>query len=908
MAAFTETESRPSVFPRRLSSEQSFGRSGGLLASLPLLDDLRRAAGVSIPGNVRRKGNVDVVLFDEEAAHDELAICHLPYLMKFSHDGATFNNVGSYEGGAAVALAAQHLNVGDGSIVPEVEGLDERCNVRFTLEMHDTKGSEAVAVDRVINITDPPSARDPNGAREAQPCALIGAYRSAVTMPTSTISGLRDYPQISATASSSALDDKSLYPLFARTNPSDDATAIAMIGYLSQVLDVRHLGVIYVKDSYGIAFAQGLRRAADEGGVKIASRAVPLRCTEDTMIRTVEDLKMTGYRYFFAAILPSANYDMLMEAAYRVGIAGTGQHVWYFSDTVGTQPLRQFPAGSPLHLAYHGSGMIYAAGGLAGDLTGMPVFDAFTTAMMELKNDDDLAYLGTKWPTYDDMTAEQSAAFHASVVDGDDFLRNGGVSGPFLYDAAIALGLSACNATAAAASGEYFGGGAHFGALLGVDFHGASGGVILDPETGTRVPESARFLLTNYVADSPTKNDTVRVREVKCAVWDSGEWAEREPFVFNDGTTVVPLDLPRVNLVENHINAGLRGTGLAMCAIILLLALGLGGWTHRNSKCRVVRAAQPVFLELICAGAFIMGAAIIPLSFDGSNATVQGLNVACCFSPWPLSIGMSVMFSSLFTKTHRTNRIFKNPRFKKIIVKAADVIKPMVALLGANVLVLSIWTAVDPLRWKIKVVSRDNFGRELETNGSCESGTSWPYLGTLAAINVGSLAFALYEAYHARNISTEFAESDYIFRVMVCILMVCFIGIPIILVTDENIDANFFLSCSFIFITCCAVLLLIFVPKLKSHYKKNDGGPQSNSTRFGNLGTRGSANCEEFGIAFVHHPSEQKRLLGEKDRKIRMLQQELAMCRRVPDAVKSGQECSTQETYHVDEDKFEADS
>lgn len=36
-------------------------------------------------------------------------------------------------------LAMIHLNTGDGSVIPDVVGLNERCSLRFTKELSDTE-------------------------------------------------------------------------------------------------------------------------------------------------------------------------------------------------------------------------------------------------------------------------------------------------------------------------------------------------------------------------------------------------------------------------------------------------------------------------------------------------------------------------------------------------------------------------------------------------------------------------------------------------------------------------------------------------------------------------------------------------------------------------------------------------
>ena len=115
---YIHTESLPATGVVLPSMSQA---GEGVLTSLPEIDELRAANLDSIS----RRGNVDVMLMDDSTAStEELALCHLPFIFPFS-DGtrAPWNALGTYEGAFGIALAAQHLNTGDGSIVPEVAGL-----------------------------------------------------------------------------------------------------------------------------------------------------------------------------------------------------------------------------------------------------------------------------------------------------------------------------------------------------------------------------------------------------------------------------------------------------------------------------------------------------------------------------------------------------------------------------------------------------------------------------------------------------------------------------------------------------------------------------------------------------------------------------------------------------------------
>ncbi len=82
-------------------------------------------------------------------------LCHLPYVFPFTdQSGSAFYALNTHEGLAAIALAAQHLNTGDRSIVPEVADLaNDTCGMKFNVAAYDTEFAESIAVDQIIQIT-----------------------------------------------------------------------------------------------------------------------------------------------------------------------------------------------------------------------------------------------------------------------------------------------------------------------------------------------------------------------------------------------------------------------------------------------------------------------------------------------------------------------------------------------------------------------------------------------------------------------------------------------------------------------------------------------------------------------------------------------------------------------------------
>ena len=102
---------------------------------------------------VTRVGSIDVVELPDGTS---IPYCHLAMVMPFSRvyddTGREAVDLGVFQGQASVMLAIEHLNTGNGTLVPELEGLDQRCPIKFTAEIFDSAYSQTDAVDTVINL------------------------------------------------------------------------------------------------------------------------------------------------------------------------------------------------------------------------------------------------------------------------------------------------------------------------------------------------------------------------------------------------------------------------------------------------------------------------------------------------------------------------------------------------------------------------------------------------------------------------------------------------------------------------------------------------------------------------------------------------------------------------------------
>jgi hypothetical protein len=505
-----------------------------ILSSLRYYDAIRLAS----VGNVTRldESNVDVFSTPEDSA--ETALCHLSGLFPFT--GFTIGDYTpwqpAFEDTAAVALAAHHLNVGDGSIVPEVDGLNERCRVRFTTEFANTEFQGTNTMNHVVEQIDREA-----GSESQRPCAFLGAYGSAVSVPMSIVTSLFGYPQVSGASTSSDLDNANDHPLFARTIPSDSENAMPIIIYFREILQVTHLAVIFVNDSYGNAYLRGLYDAAKVYAPDMTIEPIMLSEGEGSVEDAIEKFKNSEYRFVFC--LAFSVHDDLMTEAYNHGVAGNGKHNWFFGDSfLGNLADRSFEKDSPLHLAYQGVGLFQVVGGI----DGMPVYDKFTAAMSALRNSEDLQYLGSLFPTHNHPDYGTKPPF----IDDEDFLVAPlkGSYGPFLYEATIALGLAACNAIS---DNSTLTGQAHYDALVSESFTSMSGNVLFDTATGTRDAASATYRVVNFLAEPAEGSVSVQFKPFNTDLYQEANWDQLLDFVFNDGTSNLPPDLPPLATEED---------------------------------------------------------------------------------------------------------------------------------------------------------------------------------------------------------------------------------------------------------------------------------------------------------------------------------------------------------------------
>ena len=304
---------------------------------------------------------------------------------------------------------------------------------------------------------------------------------------------------------------------------------------------------------------------------------------------------------------------------------------------------------------------------------------------------------------------------------------------------------------------------------------------------------------------------------------------------------VIPLKLPDLQVDENHLGK-LKYIGFGLFGTVTITGIGLCTWTYLNQNIRVVKVAQPIFLYMVAFGCILLSSAMIPWSLEDFN--VEGDYRICMAKPWLLCLGFNVIFGALTAKTWRVNYLVqqytvnatRGYRKRKAIMTIHEVLRPFILLLVSNVIVLVFWTVNNPLRYvRVDSIGTDAWNRVIATYGQCRYGgddrsMSFPYWILLGLLNVGTLFFANYQAYRARNITSDYSESTYIGIAMASLLQAALIGSPVMVLVQDSPLAFYLTSCFVYFIVSFGILCLIFIPKVENARRVNQRKDATNES------------------------------------------------------------------------------
>ncbi|KAL7552918.1 hypothetical protein ACHAWF_016171 [Thalassiosira exigua] len=632
-------------------------------------------------------------------------------------------------------------------------------------------------------------------------CAVAGNIQNLAARTASTLAAASDVPYFSHGADTTKISRPPLYPLSGKTVADEYARGEAVISYFDSI----------GRDKVALAYSH-----TNEDVLKVTSKAardlgVELRyfpvsppwdgTKSNTPYDAMKRIKESGFKTVILALPRLHQWEHVAREAERWGV-NTDEYVWFVwevaSDMQKIASTRTQP-GSDLDKILRGMGSVR-------------VLDGYDWQQGN-------KFL-TRWKGKDNAFVEKLNYINPIEpgkpgyfkAESDYFKKYKPMQySSFMYDTVIALGMGACRTQkiqreikAVAEVNDVSGGNRglfdnfdyqqasedwgvevegdgttrrlmyvkkpgpnlQFNETVQVTFDGASGFVKMhDEKVFARDHNTIGWGVYNIrpIDDMPPSatdpKKTTGYEYVITSTRIPGQaWAEVPgvSFIYTDGTSTQPTPVREV-FENNYLTGSVRTTGLALYGIAAFICISLATWTFARRRSTIIRAAQPEFMYLLCFGSLASLTAIVTLSFDESYGTsVRSLSAMCTATPWLFFTGYIIIYMALFSKLRRINSVLS---FRRRQVKAHHVILPAAVLTLLALIILALWTALDPWVWVRETVD-DATG---ETFGRCTSNNATAYIVPLAVLMIVATLLAAMMAYKTKDISSAYSEATPIF-------------------------------------------------------------------------------------------------------------------------------------------------
>ena len=267
--------------------------------------------------------------------------------------------------------------------------------------------------------------------------------------------------------------------------------------------------------------------------------------------------------------------------------------------------------------------------------------------------------------------------------------------------------------------------------------------------------------------------------------------------------------IPDTLILIGYIMVGINFMATFICFVWL--------WVFRYSP--QVQASQPFFLCLVLVGCLISTSTILALSRENTDGE-DDVNTACMLIPWTYSVGFSITFGTLFAKIRRVYILFTaSVDMRRVRISVVETISIIGGVLLLDVAVLTAWTIVDPLTWSRTILTTDQYGDPLSSEGHCTS-DHWPvFAGIIACLHLGLLGFASVLCWMSRSIPTKFSEGKYVSIAMISNLQIFIVGLPILMILGADPKSSFFVRSVIIWMNDLVIVVMIFGNLMYSYWK-----------------------------------------------------------------------------------------
>ncbi|XP_020897182.1 gamma-aminobutyric acid type B receptor subunit 1 isoform X3 [Exaiptasia diaphana] len=256
---------------------------------------------------------------------------------------------------------------------------------------------------------------------------------------------------------------------------------------------------------------------------------------------------------------------------------------------------------------------------------------------------------------------------------------------------------------------------------------------------------------------------------------------------------------------------------IVVSSLCIIVALFFLWFNTKHRQIRFIKMSSPNLNNVIILGCIVNYISVVTFGLDGGLVNT-GYDVICASRAWVLSLGFSLAYGAMFSKTWRVHTIFTNRKLKGKIVKDHHLFAVVFALVLIDVSYLTIWQVLDPLRRSLYITKRDTQNLDMEVISQieyCESVATYKWLGILFAYKGLLLLFGAFLAWETRKVTiTALNDSKHIGFSVYNVFVLCVVGAPMSLALKHQPDASFAIVSTIIIFATSLTIGFVFIPKV----------------------------------------------------------------------------------------------
>lgn len=307
----------------------------------------------------------------------------------------------------------------------------------------------------------------------------------------------------------------------------------------------------------------------------------------------------------------------------------------------------------------------------------------------------------------------------------------------------------------------------------------------------TGLPTGLYFISRSLEEDAPYTPTLVSIYRGESLEWE-------------DLANVAPLanrKRARIAAESNFISIQCRVFGFVLLSVLLASAVA-------NLLCIACFAGQNESVShvyLVILGSATSGLSIATQSLDERIQSMRDyLGRACLCSVWLFFVGNAIVTATLVAVLCRAYLISR--RRKGLIAADIKAAVPAVGVLLYFILVLSLWTSVDPITWTRLDIRKI----PLETFGLCQSNNSRFYFALL--VNVCCLVLVV-SFFLGTKITRRSLEVEAMMHTTCLMLQAWAFGLPLyLLVRTSSADGNYLVRIIFVWVCSMTGLVCVSSP------------------------------------------------------------------------------------------------